>query len=75
MVEDLAGLVRQARQQLDQDSGRALQVVQAGQAAEADIARLGQQAVVYARVAALFTTDTTTLSRSPGTSPRRSPTG
>jgi hypothetical protein len=56
MVEDLGLLVRQARQQLDQDSGRALQVVQAGQAAEADIARLGQQAEVYARVAALFTT-------------------
>lgn len=56
MVEDLAHLVRQARQEVDRDSGRALQVAQQGKALEADLARLGEQAELYARVAALFTT-------------------
>jgi len=56
MVEDLGLLVRQARQRLDRDTGRALEVARAGRAAEADILRLEGQVALYARVAALFTT-------------------
>ena len=55
-MDDLVALVRAARQQVDRDAGRALQLVQAGRAAEADIARLEGQVAMHARVAALFTT-------------------
>lgn len=56
MAEDLAELVRQARQAVDRDSGRAQQVALAGQGAEAEVARLTEQVALHARVAALFTT-------------------
>jgi DNA repair exonuclease SbcCD ATPase subunit len=56
MAEDLAALVRAAREQADRDSGRAQQVAVAGQAAEAEVARLTEQVALHARVAALFST-------------------
>lgn len=55
-MDDLAALVRQARQQADRDSGRALELAQAGREADAAIARLEQQVALHARVAALLTT-------------------
>lgn len=55
-MDDLTHLVRQARQQVDRDTGRALQVAQAGRDAETEMARLEQQVTAHARVAALFTT-------------------
>ena len=56
MTADLALLVRQARQQVDRDSGRALELAQAGREAVAGIARLEEQVALHARVAALLTT-------------------
>jgi hypothetical protein len=55
-MESLAAQVRQARQRVDREAGRAHQLALDGKAAEAVVAHLEEQAERYAKTAAVLTT-------------------